>query len=507
MEEQLCFTTHSTCTVSSLNGAKQTDLKQCGTEFRNGAVRVGSSHLFVAQRRKALINVYKINGSGSRESVEQRLALPEPVSCLEVVQDVQKPDAPYLLLASTATGKLLIWELLSGQLLTVKAMAHYQPITKIQSVVNGKYVITSGGDARLMIWQTVDLVTQQDPKPIFTLHDHTLGITDFCTSNAFSKTHLSGKLFTASHDMTVRCYDLNLDVWPQPQLLATFTFPGPLECIALDPADRACYVGGPLGVYQVNFYYPISSNQILNLLSAEGNAIISCVDCQPDRNLRELYSMGQIECPKISDASGTLLALSMDGSSLVVGDTLGKCSVIDVYSKQTMKEIQSIVVNETCGEVSSLILNVVNQDTSDSLISTDKSNAEFKFPNLQKSVSNRDGLQDIYYQIPAQRQPAVAPVDDFDAYLDQVASEESAFMQLGSVVSTVKVVDQVKSELKATTGDVDTAENASPNSEHNEEVLELRANVAEITDAYKELREMYDKLLQEHQALSSSARS
>ncbi|CEP64647.1 chromatin-binding/pre-rRNA-processing protein IPI3 LALA0_S12e03686g [Lachancea lanzarotensis] len=506
MEEQLCFTTQSTCTVSFLNGAKQTDLKQCGTEFRNGTVRVGSSHLFVAQRRKALINVYKINGNGSRESVEQRLALPEPASCLEVVQDVRNPDAPYLLLASTATGKLLIWEVLSGQLLTVKPMAHYQPITKIKSVFNGKYVITAGGDARLMIWQTVDLVTQQDPKPIFTLHDHTLGITDFCVSNAFSKTHLSGKLFTVSHDMTVRCYDLNLDVWPQPQLLATFTFPGPLECIALDPADRACYVGGPLGVYQINFYYSISSNQILNLLSGGENAIISCVDCQPGRNLRELYSMGQIECPKISDASGTQLAISMDGSSLVVGDTLGKCSVIDVYSKQTMKEIQSIVVNDTCGEVTSLDLSVIAQDTSDSLVSTGKSHAEFKFPNLQKSVSTRDGAQDVYFQVPAERQPAVAPIDDFEAYLDQVASEESAFVQLGSVISTVKIVDQVNSEPKPAADGVDAGENVA-SSNNNQEIQELRANVAEITDAYRDLREMYDKLLREHQTLSSTSRS
>ncbi|SCU96589.1 LAME_0F16754g1_1 [Lachancea meyersii CBS 8951] len=497
MEEQLCFSTSSTCTVAILNGAKQTDLKQCGTEFRNGTVRVGYSHLFVAQRRKAVINVYKINGNGSRESVEQRLALPEPVSCLEVVENAEKPDTPYLLLASTPTGKLFVWELMSGNLLAVKPLAHYQPITKIQSVVNGKYVITSGADARLMIWQTVDLVTQQDPKPIFTLHDHTLGITDFCVSNAHAKTHLSGKLFTVSQDMTLRCYDLNLDVWPQPQLLATFTFPSPLECIALDPADRACYVGGPQGVYQVNFYYSISSNQILNLLNADGNRIISCVECQPERNLRELYAMGQIECPKILDASGTQLAISMDGSSLVVGDTSGKCSVIDVYSKQSMKEIQSIVVNESCGEVTGLTLNLIDQDTSESLVSTDKAHTEFKFPNLQKSVFTREGLHDVYYQAPAEKEGAVAPLDDFEEYLDQVASEENAFVQLGSVVSTVKIVDQIKSTAEGT-----QAQDEPSRQEESKEILEMQENVRDITNAYKDLREMYDKLLREHQTLS-----
>ncbi|SCU87273.1 LADA_0E03004g1_1 [Lachancea dasiensis] len=493
MEEQLCFTTGSTCSVAFLNAAKQTDLKQCGTEYRNGTVKVGSSHLFVAQRRKAVINVYRINGEGSRESVEQRLALPEPVSCLEVVTNGEGQEWPYLLLASTPTGRLYIWEVKSGQLLTVKPLAHYQPITKIQSVMNGTYVITSGADARLMIWQTVDLVTQQDPKPIFTLHDHTLGISDFCVSNAHAKTHLSGKLFTVSHDMTLRCYDLNLHVWAEPRLLATFTFPSALECVALDPADRACYVGGSQGVYQVNFYYALGSSQMLNLLSPEGNRIMSCVESQPLQNLRELHTMGQIACPKISSVNSTKLACSMDGSLLVIGAKSGKCTIVDVFSKQPVRELQSIVSNESSGEVTSLILDCIDQDSSESLLTKTNSQSESKFPNFQKNIFAREGLHDVYCQIPAEREPAVAPVDDFESYLDQVASEENVFMQLGSVVSTVKIVDQVESEPAANT-------EASPSTnDKNTEVKELRQNVTELTHAYKDLREMYDKLLKEHE--------
>ncbi|SCV05269.1 LANO_0H03774g1_1 [Lachancea nothofagi CBS 11611] len=496
MEEQLCFTTGSTCTVAFLNAAKQTDLKQCGTEFRNGSVRVGPSHLFVAQRRKALINIYKISGTGSRESVEQRLALPEPVSCLEVVKNVESQEWPYLLLASTPTGKLYVWELGSGQLLTAKSLAHYQPITKIQSIVNGKYVITSGLDSRLMIWQTMDLVTQEDPKPVYTLHDHTLGITDFCVSNAHATTHLSGKLFTVSHDMTLRCYDLNIEVWPQPHLLATFTFSGPLECVTLDSADRACYVGGPQGTHQVNFYYPLGSTKIVNLLSAEGNRIMSCVESQAQENVRELYTMGQIVCPKITGASSTKLACSMDGSQLVVGDSLGKCTVMDIFSKQPLKELHSIVSNESCGEVTSLVLDLIDQDPSESLLATGKSQIEHKFPNLQKNVFTREGLHDVYCQITADREEAVAPLDDFQSYLNQVASEENAFMQLGSVVSTVKVVGQMEHQ--------EEANMEAKVSSESEELTTMKETVGQLTGAYKDLREMYEKLFREHETLLSN---
>lgn len=115
MDEQLCFTTNTTCTVGYLHSPNQTNLKQCSTENRNGSCLVGNKYLFVAQAKKALINVYRIGGSGKRESVEQRLPLPEALSCLEVVENntefgnAPQSQLPYLLLGSTASGKLALY--------------------------------------------------------------------------------------------------------------------------------------------------------------------------------------------------------------------------------------------------------------------------------------------------------------------------------------------------------------------------------------------------------------
>ncbi|KAM3165044.1 Pre-rRNA-processing protein IPI3 [Lachancea thermotolerans] len=502
MDEQLIFSTNTTCTVGSLHSPNQTNLKQCSNEFRNGSCLVGSKYLLVAQARKALINVYRIEGSGKRESVEQRLPLPETVNCLEVVENNAEQNGnsqlPYLLLASTSSGKLYIWEMASGNLLTVKAMAHYQAITKIRSIIQGKYVITSGADARIMIWQTVDLVSQQDPKPLFTLHDHTLAVTDFEVSNAHSS-QLSGKLFTVSHDMTMRCYDLNMDVFDKPQLLTTFTFPFPLECITLDPADRACYVGGAQGVYALPFYYPIGDRKVANLLSSDSSNILSCVEQQPGDKNADLFTMGKVALAKITNAQTSQLACSLEGSLLVVGDSLGKCTVMDVYSKQPVKEIQAIVANETAGEVTSIILNPVNVDNSNSLLGDGKTQSGFKIPNLQKNVFAREGLHDILFQIEDLQDSKVAPLDDFEAYLDQVAAEEGTFAQLGNVVSTVKVMSESEGANR-NPENPDTAQRPADDGE----LLTMKATVGQLTGAYKELREMYDKLFQEHESLRST---
>ncbi|CAI4783331.1 CBM_collapsed_G0048330.mRNA.1.CDS.1 [Saccharomyces cerevisiae] len=228
MDEQVIFTTNTSGTIASVHSFEQINLRQCSTQSRNSCVQVGNKYLFIAQAQKALINVYNLSGSFKRESVEQRLPLPEILKCLEVVENdgVQYdriqgvnhnlPDfnLPYLLLGSTESGKLYIWELNSGILLNVKPMAHYQSITKIKSILNGKYIITSGNDSRVIIWQTVDLVSasNDDPKPLCILHDHTLPVTDFQVSSSQGKflSCTDTKLFTVSQDATIRCYDLSL---------------------------------------------------------------------------------------------------------------------------------------------------------------------------------------------------------------------------------------------------------------------------------------------------------
>ncbi|AET40795.1 chromatin-binding/pre-rRNA-processing protein IPI3 Ecym_6423 [Eremothecium cymbalariae DBVPG len=518
MDEELIFTNEFSGTVSQLHSHGQTNLRQCSTAAINSATLVGH-RLFVAQANKALINVYNIHGANKRESVEQRLPLPEVVSCIAVVENIQasrcgsansNSGLPYLLVGSTPTGKLYVWELNSGNLLSVKAMAHYQPITKIQSIVNGKYVITSGSDARLIIWQTADLVLHDDPKPLYILHDHTLPITDFVVSNAYNGDYINTKLFTVSEDATLRCYHIDSQL-DKPYLIATFTFALPLTSVTLDPADRCVYVGTKEGAFALPVYYGLDNNEtkLVNLLHFGENKILSIIESQEgvDVNRKELYQMGQLVCDKLIPSHITAMKLSMDGSLIVFGTNQGNCIVMDIYSKQPVREVAPIVTQDTnVGMVTNLLLFPATME-SESLMQSSvydvssKHTEASKIPNLSKSVFDKKGPHDIVFQVVSRKElEKVPPLSDFKEYVDCVAQEESVFLQQGPIQSTVKVINQDK-QAEEVVADLPPSKDAT---DEGAEISKLKETIEQLTCAYKDLRAMHETLYEEHNKLLQS---
>ncbi|CAI4749487.1 CHS_3a_G0045160.mRNA.1.CDS.1 [Saccharomyces cerevisiae] len=551
MDEQVIFTTNTSGTIASVHSFEQINLRQCSTQSRNNCVQVGSKYLFIAQAQKALINVYNLSGSFKRESVEQRLPLPEILKCLEVVENngVQYdriqgvnhnlPDfnLPYLLLGSTESGKLYIWELNSGILLNVKPMAHYQSITKIKSILNGKYIITSGNDSRVIIWQTVDLVSasNDDPKPLCILHDHTLPVTDFQVSSSQGKflSCTDTKLFTVSQDATIRCYDLSLigskkkqkanendvSIGKTPVLLATFTTPYSIKSIVLDPADRACYIGTAEGCFSLNLFYKLKGNAIVNLLQSAGvntvqkGRVFSLVQRNSltggeNEDLDALYAMGQLVCENVLNSNVSCLQISMDGTLLLIGDTEGKVSIAEIYSKQIIRTIQTLTTSQdSVGEVTNLLTNPYRLERGNLLFEGESKGKQpsnnnghnfMKIPNLQRVIfdgKNKGHLHDIWYQIgepEAETDPNLAlPLNDFNAYLEQVKTQESIFSHIGKVSSDVKVIDNK----------IDATSSLDSNAAKDEEITELKTNIEALTHAYKELRDMHEKLYEEHQQM------
>ncbi|CAI4049692.1 chromatin-binding/pre-rRNA-processing protein IPI3 SKDI_14G1440 [Saccharomyces kudriavzevii IFO 1802] len=551
MDEQVIFTTNTSGTISSVHSFEQVNLRQCSTQARNSCVRVSNKYLFIAQAQKALINVYNLAGSFKRESVEQRLPLPEVLKCLEVVQNtgvqydriesvshnLPEFNLPYLLLGSTESGKLYIWELNSGALLNVKPMAHYQSITKIKSILNGKYIITSGNDSRVIIWQTVDLVSasNDDPKPICILHDHTLPVTDFQVSSSQGKflSCTDTKLFTASQDATIRCYDLSLigskkkqeerngdevGIGKEPALLATFTTPYAIKSITLDPADRACYIGTADACFSLNLFYKLKGNVVVNLLQSTGMNTIqkskvfslvprSLVTGGENQDSDVLYSMGQLICDKILNSNVSCLEISMDGTLLLIGDTEGKVSIAEIYSKQIIRTIQTLTTSQTSvGEVTNLLVSPNRIENDNQLFegeskgkhtNSNNDHNSVKIPNLQRVIfdtKNKSNLHDIWYQIgepETETDPnLLLPLNDFNAYLERIKSQESMFTHIGKISSDVKVVDdEINASLSLDQTDKD------------KEVVELKANIEALTHAYKELRSMHETLYEEHQQI------
>lgn len=496
MNEQIVFTNSNSGTLSYLHSWEQTSFKQCFAGSFNTAC-ISGNKLFVSQSNKALINIYNLNGFAKKESVEQRLPLPELCNCIELVENTSS-HLPYLLIASTPSGKLYIWELNSGNLLCVKNMAHYQSITKIKSIIQGKYIVTSGNDSRLIIWQTMDLISRSDPKPLFILHDHTLPITDFQVSNAHSNI-LQTKLFTVSQDMTLRSYSLDLNL-EAPKILTTFTFPYELTSLELDPADRACYVGTVNGTFSLPFFYQLSSNKVVNILPGNTDSrIYSVVESRDgvDLDISKLFQMGQLVLNKLNNIHTSVIRCSMDGSLLTIGDNLGKCTVIDIFSKQPIKEILPINTQDNHGFVTNIIITstIMNNGSllSDNLSSEDMN----KIPPLKKFIFDSKTSHEIQFQVKDHLSdfPAINPLEDFELYLDRMASQENIFIQSGTVSSTIKVVDD--STLSHTPTTVINHIDHSKDSEK----LKLKDTIMQLTDAYKELREVHETLFEEHKKL------
>ncbi|KAG0669209.1 Pre-rRNA-processing protein ipi3 [Maudiozyma exigua] len=551
MDEQIIFTTNSTGSITNIHSYEQANLKQCTVSSQNSAVRVGEQYLFVAQAQKSLIHVYNASYNVQRESVEQRLPLPERVNCLEVVENnafiydnskinnkkngalhnLPQFNLPYLLLASTESGKLYIWELNSGMLLNVKSAAHYQAITKIKSVMNGKYIITSGKDSRVIIWQTSDLVSQDEPKPVAILHDHTLPVTDFEVSSIHGDNLFTSgvKLYTVSRDSTLRCYDLSTLMRQgnnkrrsltnkngnqndeKVQLLSTFTLPYPINCITLDPAERSAYLGTQMGCYSVSLYYQLNGNRLLNLLqpstgASQGNIYSLIEEPQETVNRDALFVKNQLICNKILEENIVCSKISMDGSIILLGDKNGRVHVTEVFSTQVMKTLQPLTTSQTMiGEVTNILLSTYSTEANDNLSMSLTKNKHHngtleKLPVLQRVITEKGQTtqtHDVWYQIgglyngQSEFSDAVqSPLLNFEDYLQIVQSEESAFIENGGVSSEI-----------ITTSAATTATATSGESSKQEEIDSLKQKVTSLTEAYAELREIHEKLYEQHQQL------
>ncbi|CAB4253889.1 similar to Saccharomyces cerevisiae YNL182C IPI3 Essential component of the Rix1 complex (Rix1p, Ipi1p, Ipi3p) that is required for processing of ITS2 sequences from 35S pre-rRNA [Maudiozyma barnettii] len=550
MNEQIIFTTNSTGSITNVHSYEQANLRQCTVASKNSAVRVGEKYLFVAQAQKALIHVYSAAYNNQRESVEQRLPLPEKVNCLEVVENnasiysgtksngslhnLPQLNLPYLLLASTESGKLYIWELNSGILLNVKLAAHYQAITKIKSIMNGKYIITSGKDSRVIIWQTNDLVSQDEPKPVAILHDHTLPVTDFEVSSVHGDNLFTSgvKLYTVSKDSTLRCYDLSTLVNQgnnkrgtrqrrsddTAQLLATFTLPYPIDCIALDPAERAVYLGTQVGCYSLPLFYKLNGNKILNLLQpSSGNQgkIYSLIeeptDISTKINKDALFAKNQLICNKFLEDSIVCLKVSMDGSILLLGDKHGRVHVTEIFSKQVLKTLQSLTTSQTMiGEVTNILLSTYSTVDNEKLALTMNKNNHNnknstggleKLPALQRVILDKgqaNQSHDVWYQIGEEyegqtddhaKNSMSSPLNNLEEYLLNVQSEEIAFMDHTGISSDI-ITPKDQAQATSTTS-----------SNRQEEIDTLNEKVTTLTKAYTDLREIHEKLYKEHQQL------
>lgn len=209
-----------------------------------------------------------------------------------------------------------------------------------------------------------------------------------------------------------------------------------------------------------------------------------------NEDLDALYAMGQLVCENVLNSNVSCLEISMDGTLLLIGDTEGKVSIAEIYSKQIIRTIQTLTTSQdSVGEVTNLLTNPYRLERGNLLLEGESKGKQasnnnghnfMKIPNLQRVIfdgKNKGHLHDIWYQIgepEAETDPNLAlPLNDFNAYLEQVKTQESIFSHIGKVSSNVKVIDNK----------IDATSSLDSNAAKDEEITELKTNIEALTHA------------------------
>nr|CAD7587448.1 unnamed protein product [Timema genevievae] len=206
---------------------------------------LGSDYLLTADTTKPLLRVWALN---SHEPVQQgiRLVVPGRVSALAT-----SPDGLYLVAAVDC--KLYIWQINSGDLLSVAAR-HFLRITVIKFTDDGCLFASAGEDSMVMVWSLQSLISQHDAnmslqqEPLYSYSDHALAVHDIYIGPG----GMRSRMYTVSADRTCKVYDLSSGT-----LLLSMAFDSRLSSVTVDPTETEVFVGTIQGdIYQFTLRQP-----------------------------------------------------------------------------------------------------------------------------------------------------------------------------------------------------------------------------------------------------------
>ena len=285
---------------------------------------VGESHIFAAQADKAVIHVY------SRENGNQEATVPFPERIHSLAY---AGTGSALLVIGTEGGRLNLWELASGRLVSSSA-SHLQPVSSLVVCKDHHTVLSGSTDSSIHVWSLHNLMSFSQPSesysnatphksPLCTFSNHRSGITALACGHSSTSTNFA---VSASADST--CYVWSIKTC---EVLMTFLLPSSPLCFTVDPADRAVYAGYEDGTIQMIDFYRAIPNMTGSRIESIHNAPYPG-PIQLETN--STWSSGQSDI-----GSAQCVTLSYDGTALLSGHFSGKIVSWDVAKGNLQKEI------------------------------------------------------------------------------------------------------------------------------------------------------------------------
>ncbi|PYH33035.1 putative ribosomal assembly complex component Ipi3 [Aspergillus neoniger CBS 115656] len=266
---------------------------------------VSPSHVFAAQSEKAIVHVY------SREKGNQEATVPFPERIRSIAVAGGKNGD--VLVLGTEGGRLILWETCTGRQVATTA-SHLRPVTSIVVDPNSNFILSGSSDASIHVWSLVDLLSFTKPpsgrdrqppnSPIRTFSNHRAAITAIAVGHSAGRYNIA---VSAADDSTAIAWDYHTG-----RLLRTFLLPSNAKSLALDPADRAFYVGYEDGSIQsIDFY---KNQSIQNPLH---DPSLQSTPSQPPAEDR--WAPPSADC-----GAAHALTLCYDGMTLLSGHQNGK---------------------------------------------------------------------------------------------------------------------------------------------------------------------------------------
>ncbi|EHA20016.1 hypothetical protein CBS63078_7211 [Aspergillus niger] len=266
---------------------------------------VSPSHVFAAQSEKAIVHVY------SREKGNQEATVPFPERIRSIAVAGGKNGD--VLVLGTEGGRLILWETCTGRQVATTA-SHLRPVTSLVVDPNSNFILSGSSDASIHVWSLVDLLSFTKPpsgrdrqppnSPIRTFSNHRAAITAIAVGHSAGRYNIA---LSAADDSTAIAWDYHTG-----RLLRTFLLPSNAKSLALDPADRAFYVGYEDGSIQsIDFY---KNQSIQNPLH---DPSLQSTPSQPPAEDR--WAPPSADC-----GAAHALTLCYDGMTLLSGHQNGK---------------------------------------------------------------------------------------------------------------------------------------------------------------------------------------
>ncbi|EME38804.1 hypothetical protein DOTSEDRAFT_180709 [Dothistroma septosporum NZE10] len=257
---------------------------------------VSGSHIFAAQADKAVVHVYN-RVKGNQEAT---------VPFTERISSIALGCDDSVLVIGTVEGRVFLWELSTGRQVTTGYL-HLQAVTALAVDPTSNFLLSASKDSTVLVWSIPALLSFTNANTVSqlsTFDAHHSEVVALAVGHSSSRCNIA---VTASKDKTCLVWDYHTG-----NLLRTYLLPEVPLSIALDPADRAVYIGHGDGSLQQLALHASPSGA----MDAAQNAADATTPVLPSRSTRW----------KLQDTShGPALSLSVsyDGTVVTSGHQSG----------------------------------------------------------------------------------------------------------------------------------------------------------------------------------------